>query len=80
MLATRSDDALPPSGGRRRLARSLATEVPRSAWERRNAGLGVHGPRMFDWATVALDPADLPTGWGILAAHPPPDHYRSHPA
>lgn len=64
VLATRSDDPLPVAGGRRRAARSLATEVPAAAWERRSAGQGAHGPRLYDWATVALDPAGLPDGWG----------------
>jgi SRSO17 transposase len=63
VLATRSDDALPLPGRRRRLARSLATEVPGAAWERRSAGPGAHGPRYYDWATVALDPAGLPNNW-----------------
>jgi SRSO17 transposase len=64
VLATRSDDTLLLLGGRRRLARSLATEIPPAAWERRSAGAGAHGLRVYDWATVALDPAGLPDGWG----------------
>jgi SRSO17 transposase len=64
VLATRSDDPLPCPGGHRRLARSLATEVPATAWERRSAGDGAHGPRLYDWATVELDPTGLPIGWG----------------
>jgi hypothetical protein len=63
VLATRSDDALPLLGRRRRLARSLATEVRSAAWERRSTGPGAHGPRYDDWATVVLDPAGLPDGW-----------------
>jgi SRSO17 transposase len=64
VVATRSDDTLPLLGRRRRLARSLATEIPAAAWERRSAGAGAHGLRLYDWATVALDPAGLPDGWG----------------
>lgn len=64
VLATRSDDGLPVSGRRRRPARSLATEVPAGIWERRSAGDGAHGPRLYDWTAVALDPAGLPDGWG----------------
>lgn len=63
VLATRSDDTLPLPGRRRRLARSLATEIPAAAWERRSAGAGAQGLRLYDWATVALDPAGLPDGW-----------------
>ncbi len=64
VLATRSDDPLSCPGGRRRLARSLASEIPTGAWERRSAGDGAHGPRFYDWSTVTLDTAELPDGWG----------------
>lgn len=64
VLATRSNDPLPCPGGHRRLARSLATGVPATAGEGRSAGDGAHGPRLYDWATVELDPAGLPADWG----------------
>ena len=48
VLATRSNDTLPLPGRRRRLARSLATEIPAAAWERRSAGAGAHGLRLYD--------------------------------
>jgi hypothetical protein len=54
------------------------TKFPAPAWERRSAGRGAHGPRLYDWATVALDPAGLPPGVEPLAAPPPPDHHRRH--
>ncbi|HKR52390.1 MAG TPA: hypothetical protein VJT72_23005 [Pseudonocardiaceae bacterium] len=63
MLATRNDDTLPLPGGRRRLARSLATEVLPGARERRSAGPGTHGLRLYDWATIELAPAGMPPGW-----------------
>ena len=47
VAATRSDDTLTCPGGRRRLARSLATEVPAPAWERRSAGQGAHALGML---------------------------------
>lgn len=64
VLATRNDDTLPLSDGRRRLARSLVTHIPATAWERRSTGHGTQGPRLSDWATMDLDPAGLPAGWG----------------
>lgn len=64
VLATRNDDTLALPGGRRRLARSLATEVPTGVWERRSAGPGAHGLRLSDWATIELDPAGMPPGGG----------------
>jgi SRSO17 transposase len=63
VLATRSDDTVPGPGGHRRLARSWATEIPTGAWERRSAGDGAQGPRLYDWATLELDSAGLPAGW-----------------
>lgn len=52
-------DDLPVCGVQRSLARSLATEVPAAAGERRSAGDGAHGPRLFDWVTDRA-PAVLP--------------------
>jgi hypothetical protein len=34
------------------------------SWERRSLGYGAHGERVYDWTAVALDPAELPDGWG----------------
>ena len=46
-------------------ARTLAAAVPDTAWERRSAGQGAHGLRVYDWAVVTLDdPAGLPASWG----------------
>ena len=64
VLATRNDDLLTCPDGRPARARTLASAVPATAWERRSAGDGAHGHRLYDWALVALDPAGLPTGWG----------------
>ncbi|MEQ3542434.1 IS701 family transposase [Pseudonocardia tropica] len=71
VLATRNDDVLTSPDGHRRQAKVLATiagardpDTGRSGWERRQVGAGAHGERIYDWTTVALDPAGLPHGWG----------------
>lgn len=71
VLATRNDDVLTSPDGHRRQAKILATiagardpDTGRSGWERRQVGAGAHGERIYDWTTVALDPAGLPDGWG----------------
>nr|WP_210035424.1 IS701 family transposase [Pseudonocardia parietis] len=71
VLATRNDDVLTSPDGHRRQAKILATiagardpDTGRSGWERRQIGAGAHGERIYDWTTVALDPAGLPHGWG----------------
>lgn len=64
VLATRSDDMLSCPDGRRRQARSLIGMAAATAWERRSAGHGGHGERLYDWAVLALDSTDLPAGWG----------------
>jgi SRSO17 transposase len=46
--------------GRRRHAEVLARHVPARAWERRSCGDGAKGPRLYDWALVALAP--VPAG------------------
>jgi SRSO17 transposase len=67
VLATRNDDVLTSPDGHRRQAKVLATLAGSGdggGWERRSIGPGAHGDRVYDWTTVMLDPAGLPTGWG----------------
>jgi SRSO17 transposase len=64
VLATRSDDMLTCPDGRRHQARNLAALAGRRAWERRSAGPGAHGERIYDWTVLALDTAGLPAEWG----------------
>jgi len=72
VLATRSDDTLTCPDGRRHQAKDLVVlagaGAGAGAWERRSAGPGAHGDRLYDWAVVALNAtakADgLPDGWG----------------
>jgi SRSO17 transposase len=67
VLATRSDDVLVSPDGHRRQAKVLATLAGTGdggGWEPRSAGPGAHGERVYDWTTVVLDTAGLPSGWG----------------
>ena len=67
VLATRNDDVLTSPDGHRRQAKVLATLAGSGdggGWERRSIGPGAHGERVYDWTSVILDPAGLPTGWG----------------
>jgi SRSO17 transposase len=68
VLATRSDDTLTCPDGRRHQARNLAALADSDAWERRSAGPGAHGQRLYDWTVLTLDSAGLidglPAGWG----------------
>lgn len=68
VLATRSEDTLTCPDGRRHQARNLAALAVSDAWERRWAGPGAHGERLYDWTVLTLDPAGLtdglPAGWG----------------
>jgi FOG: Transposase len=64
VLATRSDDVLTCPHGRRHQAKTLAALVGPDGWERRSAGAGAHGERLYDWTVLALDTAGLPAGWG----------------
>ncbi len=43
-------------------AETLAAAVPDEAWERRSAGEGAKGPRVYDWARVPIRPLREP-GW-----------------
>lgn len=64
VLATRSDDLLICPGGRRHEAKALAALAGAQAWERRSAGAGAHGERLYDWTVLVLDTAGLPDRWG----------------
>jgi SRSO17 transposase len=44
-------------GGQRQRARAVAEQLPGGAWVRRSAGEGSQGPRVHDWAVVALSEA-----------------------
>jgi SRSO17 transposase len=43
-------------------AATLAAEVPAEQWERRSAGEGAKGPRVYDWTRVPIRPLREP-GW-----------------
>jgi hypothetical protein len=79
VLATRSDDTLPVSGRRRRLARSLATEVPASAWERRSAWGRRARPAVLRLGHRRPRPRRTARSVEALAAHQPPDQHRRQP-
>jgi SRSO17 transposase len=64
VLATRSDDLLTCPDGRRHEAKALAGLAGPRSWERRSAGDGAHGERLYDWTVFTLDTAGLPDGWG----------------
>src|SRR3954454_469005 len=54
VLATRSTDTVATVDWRQRRVRALIAEVPTEAWQRRSAGAGAHGQRLYDWARVEL--------------------------
>jgi SRSO17 transposase len=62
VLATRSDDTLTCPDGRRHQAKHLVTLVGDRAWERRSAGPGAHGERLYDWTVLTLHATARPTG------------------
>ncbi|MCA1696563.1 MAG: IS701 family transposase [Actinobacteria bacterium] len=63
VLATRSDDLLTCPDGRRYQANNLAAFAGNGAWERRSAGPGAHGERLYDWIILTLDPTGMPEDW-----------------
>src|ERR671911_866337 len=54
VLATRSNDTVATVDWRQRRVRALVAEVPAENWQRRSAGAGAHGLRLYDWARVEL--------------------------
>jgi SRSO17 transposase len=64
VLAVSCDHLVPLDGGKtRRRADHIAADLPTTAWQRRSAGNGSKGQRLYDWAwldevTTDTDPAD----------------------
>jgi len=62
VLATRSNDTVATLDWRQRQVRALIAELPESAWQRRSAGAGAHGQRLYDWTRIELL-AGFDAGW-----------------
>lgn len=64
VLAVSCDHLVPLDGGKARCrADQIAAGLPATAWQRRSAGTGSKGPRLYDWAwldevTTDTDPGD----------------------
>jgi SRSO17 transposase len=43
---------------------AVVAELPGDAWQCLSAGEGSKGPRLYDWALLAVESSDLPDGWG----------------
>jgi SRSO17 transposase len=63
VLATRSNDTVATADWRQRRVRALIAELSESAWQRRSAGAGAHGQRLYNWARVELL-AGFEPNWG----------------
>ncbi|MFY1597092.1 IS701 family transposase [Micromonospora sp. WMMD737] len=51
VLAVSRSHLIPLDGGKTRVrADQVAADLPESAWQRRSAGAGSKGPRLYDWA------------------------------
>jgi SRSO17 transposase len=42
---------------------AVVAELPDEAWQCLSAGAGSKGPRLYDWALIAVESSDLPDGW-----------------
>jgi SRSO17 transposase len=62
VLAIKSTEPLWTMDAVQRTAAALAAAIPAEAWERRSAGDGAKGPRVYDWARVPIRPVREP-GW-----------------
>ena len=71
VLAIKSNEKLwvwPGKGPRQVRADRLAALVDASHWQRRSAGDGAKGPRVYDWAVVEIRPLGEPgKGYWLLA-------------
>jgi SRSO17 transposase len=63
VVATRCNDTVSTRTWGETRVDALIASLPRQAWRRRSAGAGAHGPRVYDWARVAIRPL-WEEGWG----------------
>jgi SRSO17 transposase len=54
VMATRCDDEVASGLFTTTRVDALIAKVPARLWKRRSCGDGAHGPRIYDWATVAI--------------------------
>ena len=54
VMATRSDDEVPAGLHTTSSVKNMIAGVRRGAWRRMSCGDGAHGPRVYDWAAVAI--------------------------
>src|SRR3954452_20735401 len=62
VLATRSNDTVATTDWRQGRGPPLIAELPAEAWQRRSAGAGAHGQRLYDWTRIELL-AGFDPGW-----------------
>lgn len=68
VLATKCNDTVPSHDLIDARVDDLIADLPASAWRRRSCGEGAHGPRIYDWARVAIRPLHAPgRGHWVLA-------------
>jgi SRSO17 transposase len=53
VLTVAANRRMPTAAGRVRVDR-LAAQLPKRAWQKRSAGAGARGPRMYSWARIEL--------------------------
>jgi SRSO17 transposase len=68
VLATGCDRRVPTAAGSMR-PDTLATSLPKGAWQRLSAGPGAKGQRYYDWAWVTLT-AESGHHWLLIRRHP----------
>ena len=54
VMATRRDQQVPSGLFTTSRVDQMIAKVPAGGWKRRSAGDGAHGPRVYDWVTVAI--------------------------
>jgi SRSO17 transposase len=68
VLATKRNDTVAAATMADARVDELIAALPARAWQRRSCGDGAHGPRVYDWARVAIRPLHAPArGHWVLA-------------
>lgn len=70
VLAISCDHRVETTAAGARRADAVAAGLPKGAWQRLSAGDGAKGPRLYDWAQIALTSTDAGCRWLLVRRHP----------
>jgi SRSO17 transposase len=69
VMAVSRDHQVPAGAGHTLRADTLATRLPKQAWQRLSAGIGAKGHRYYDWAFATITTSGPGRRWLLIRRH-----------